>query len=69
MAKPVDLDLQAFMRDSVMAGLSTRLRLAGEDLGSELAKEMLEDPEFRAEWKRVAAALAASLRQRLEGES
>jgi hypothetical protein len=48
----------------VMREAATRLRLAGEDIGAEIAKELLADPEFKAEIHALARELARQLREK-----
>ncbi len=60
--KAESLSIAAVMRDAAMTGCATRLRLAGEDIGAEIAKELLADPEFTAEIHALARELARQLR-------
>jgi hypothetical protein len=60
--KPASLSIEDVMREAAMTGFATRLRLAGEDIGAEIAKELLADPEFKAEIHALARDLARQLR-------
>jgi hypothetical protein len=60
--KPTSLSITDVMREAAMTGFATRLRLAGEDIGAEIAKELLADPEFKAEIHALARDLARQLR-------
>jgi hypothetical protein len=60
--KPESLSIADVMREAAMTGFATRLRLAGEDIGAEIAKELLADPEFKAEIHALARDLARQMR-------
>jgi hypothetical protein len=60
--KPESLSIADVMREATMTGFATRLRLAGEDIGAEIAKELLADPEFKAEIHALARDLARQMR-------
>jgi hypothetical protein len=60
--KPGSLSIEDVMREAAMTGFATRLRLAGEDIGAEIAKELLTDPEFKAEIHALARDLARQMR-------
>jgi hypothetical protein len=56
--------IQATLRNGISDGLLARLRASGEDIGVELAREMLKDPEFKAELDALAREVLADLRKR-----
>jgi hypothetical protein len=56
------LSITEVMREAAITGLTTRLRLAGEDIGAEIAKELLADPEFKAEIHALARELVRQIR-------
>jgi hypothetical protein len=61
--KAESLSMAEVMREAAMTGCASRLRLAGEDIGAEIAKELLADPEFKAEILALARELARQLRE------
>jgi hypothetical protein len=62
--KTESLSIAEVMREAAMTGCAARLRLAGEDIGAEIAKELLADPEFKAEIHALARELARQLREK-----
>lgn len=62
------LNIVDVMREAAMTGFASRLCLAGEDIGAEIAKELLADPEFKAEIHALARELARQLRAACKDE-
>jgi hypothetical protein len=56
--------IQDTLREGINAGLLARLRVSGEDVGVEIAREMLQQPDFKAEIQALAREIAADLRKR-----
>jgi len=58
--------LEALVRDGVQSALVARLRVAAEQEGEALAREVLQDPEFRAEFLALARRVARKALEVLE---
>jgi len=56
--------IEATLRDGISEGLLARLRVSGENVGEQIAREMLAEPEFKAEIQALAREIAADLRKR-----
>ncbi len=57
--------MEQLIRDSVQNALVTRLRLSAEQQGDELAREILKDETFRAEFVELAREVAREALQLL----
>jgi hypothetical protein len=52
------------LRNGISAGLLAQVRVTAEVAGEALAREWLDDPEFKAEMKAIGREILADLRKR-----